>query len=1303
MLDLQATIEFSVEIERFHNMDLFQRGFYNLHMFIKVPPKTPLKYEVTLPRQPAFELVAPPCVTQDNLAISKTFQILYKKEEVQLDDCILFKVYLLVDSTKIEECISNANIQLGIELHYGTSEHPPVTPSALEQVSSRTLQLHLGLATGLHSHIPVLFDYFHLAAVTLTIHGTIISLHQATFSFPRQPKSGWLNKISGGNSPARQASIPTLECVLFGNQTRPPVSANVDKYTVAATILAHAYRVYRSLCSTLLGIRTGLCQSFNELVSLLPPNQQFCVEPFNDRERLEAMCEVVRNLNSEEEIVEAVNTSLAQLSGEICLVWTQFMEVIAGQERVRTYLRDKYHNARVQRFSEAFFTLSHPKSDCLAFTELSCTGYSSIVQTLRSSAYGSTLPPLAIECSELDGDANSVPVVFEDRYRDDITESPAGKRLLLEEVTLSLKNLTKPASPFRNIKTRSPFIERRTPRELIEDGSRSDRQPTVRSKTKKGMVKSMKHIKPDFLRKTHRGGAIPRDVKCYEIKNEAYAGMQKRSSLKENGEQTSPMLSGAVPNSISMPILSPSTGSTSTGIDLLDEGSDYDNANNIRVSKPIRSTQSAEDILNGIRDEQSDASSATGETVDADNPLLEPGLIHEGDGIEGTPENMALLEAGDIDISLLDHTGLSDGSDQRRSVRLSFLQNGDPNEDQILNSLSKYLQKQMTMSEANLRQAELQMEADGAQGSRSDGIKGRTGEQDVQSNGGAMGNGFGYTVNGEEVFDDLAINGITLDDEEEDEVCVGAIRASGKVQSASVAMNGTHAASNGTNGVPFGEDGAHTNGSIRDKTWLQDEGGASWSVASRSMDGAAELEVVDQTSNGNTAPGAHTSSQVGLIVNQPESDSQSAPTVITDIEPSKQKKQKGHRHKKGQHEHKHSSGGGVGSCAGCFSFIHSSASPSSSFTEPCLVKPVLPLESSTSTSSSSVNAVGHSNGASSASSQEGMSEGDEHRPTDAQSYVNARGSFKLRLSYPGQMYCDLNDRASQLPYFSIPPSTPHPEDEEQGVEVHLVVCVHGLDGNRADLRLLRTYLELGLPGEKLDFLMSESNQGDTFANFETMTDRLVREIVYYMEVFRVKPNRVSFIGHSLGNIIIRSVLTRPELEPYLDKLHTFLSLSGPHLGQLYNSSTIVNTGMWLMQKWKKSNSLLQLALRDHTDLRQTFMYKLSKDSALSNFKHVVLVGSLQDRYVPIHSARIELCRAALKDRSLYGTVYSEMLHNIMEPLISNPSTSIVRYDVHHTLQTSANSIIGRAAHIAVLDSELFIEKFMMVAGLNFFK
>ena len=38
------------------------------------------------------------------------------------------------------------------------------------------------------------------------------------------------------------------------------------------------------------------------------------------------------------------------------------------------------------------------------------------------------------------------------------------------------------------------------------------------------------------------------------------------------------------------------------------------------------------------------------------------------------------------------------------------------------------------------------------------------------------------------------------------------------------------------------------------------------------------------------------------------------------------------------------------------------------------------------------------------------------------------------------------------------------------------------------------------------------------------------------------------------------------------------------------------------------------------------------------FRHVLLAGSTQDRYVPWHSARIELCKASIKDNSVTGKI-----------------------------------------------------------------
>lgn len=62
-----------------------------------------------------------------------------------------------------------------------------------------------------------------------------------------------------------------------------------------------------------------------------------------------------------------------------------------------------------------------------------------------------------------------------------------------------------------------------------------------------------------------------------------------------------------------------------------------------------------------------------------------------------------------------------------------------------------------------------------------------------------------------------------------------------------------------------------------------------------------------------------------------------------------------------------------------------------------------------------------------------------------------------------------------------------------------------------------------------------------------------------------------------------------------------------------------------------------------------------------------------------------------------------MVHNILTPILAQKELKLIRYDIHHALPNTANALIGRAAHIAVLDSELFIEKFMVIVGIKYFR
>jgi hypothetical protein len=63
-------------------------------------------------------------------------------------------------------------------------------------------------------------------------------------------------------------------------------------------------------------------------------------------------------------------------------------------------------------------------------------------------------------------------------------------------------------------------------------------------------------------------------------------------------------------------------------------------------------------------------------------------------------------------------------------------------------------------------------------------------------------------------------------------------------------------------------------------------------------------------------------------------------------------------------------------------------------------------------------------------------------------------------------------------------------------------------------------------------------------------------------------SKLTFAGHSLGGIITRTALN--DLDNYKEYMHGYVSLGSPHLGYMYNSTSLFNAGMWVLKRWKKS-------------------------------------------------------------------------------------------------------------------------------------
>ncbi|XP_077045425.1 protein FAM135B isoform X2 [Agelaius phoeniceus] len=1248
MSEVQGTVEFSVELHKFHNVDLFQRGYYQIRAGLKIPSRIPHRLFATIAGQTGDSSLCSTCVHENNV-YSRIFQILYRNEEIILNETMNFRVHLLLDGERVEDALNEADFQLKLDLHFTDSDQQLRDVPAIPMISSRTLCLHFHPRRGLHHHVPVMFDYFHLSVVSVTVHASLVALHQPLISFARPGKGSWLGK--GNLEAGPDQSSMSLENLVFGAGYCKPTSSEGSFYVPSENCMQHAYKWHKDLCLLLLNAQRGLHSYYTLIMNEIPDLPQLKLEELSVEETVSQLCMELQLLSNPEKIAEQISKDLAWLCSHLLALWTQFLEVATLHPEVTAYLTQEHHMLRVRRFSEAFFYTEHQKSAVLMFQEGLIQSHAQISTEIRNSDYFTSMPPLPAECLDIDGDWNTLPVIFEDRY----TDMPCKDQNL--EV---FPDFEVPANTQVDVKLEN------------EDCASDDATAVMKGDIEKDTP----------LIHTDR---ISRNPSCLHSGTEAAAkGLNQHSTsqvctINKEGQRRPENIFLSREETIS----------------------DSEPGNTEHMSEDFKTS---EEVL--LKDNRLGVDVTCGdmEPSNKDSHKREPTPIasaqHEcgacgTDGLEDSTEIHELDEFGhhetnftSSELALNELTSLGKPGDADTKAHLPVLK-ALPSHSCEVKSVTKE-QRSEESEEFTLMSGVIK---------RSSSIISDSGIESEPSS---------------VAWSDARSRALELPSDRE--ILHHLVRRhaihrnsleGGHTESNTSLPSGIQASLTSISSLPFEEEEREVELTKLTKSVSAPQI-SSPEEPPEEVDISKHSEATSGDSDHNLRSCMETEDKDGKIIMD-----------LSECQTTTESGQIEHR----RHANpllKHSS-----------SNIELQGNEEKGFPETCCslentrppscpkqlqvkVSECLPLESNaTCLPFSSVLKETPAMAGSSAKQAAfpitrqplgsfgvvcpNSDEMDEETNERMLNFYQAKEKFKKEMKIEGFLYSDLSVLASDIPYFP-------PEEEEENLEdgIHLVVCVHGLDGNSADLRLVKTFIELGLPGGKLDFLMSERNQTDTFADFDTMTDRLLDEIIQHIQLYNLSISRISFIGHSLGNVIIRSVLTRPRFRYYLNKLHTFLSLSGPHLGTLYNNSTLVSTGLWLMQKLKKSGSLLQLTFRDNADLRKCFLYQLSQKTGLQYFKNVVLVASPQDRYVPFHSARIEMCKNALKDRHT-GPVYAEMINNLLQPLIGAKDCTLIRHNVFHALPNTANTLIGRAAHIAVLDSELFLEKFFLVAGLNYFK
>lgn len=218
---IQATLEISLWLSKFVNIDLSYGGYYQVVPTVKLDDSIPSSCEVISLQSRSDQHMQRPCALRNqNQATGQIFCLTRSNQVISLDDIFTYRVFSLLDVNNIRQQLAQCNIIIKLEVFYITEaglnakhddEHESHCEASCEtnasssssanqarkvtkkRLCSRTLKLHFKDGS-LFEHRCVIFGSgCCLCQVDCGIFGAVISLSEPYQKFTKMESSrqGW--------------------------------------------------------------------------------------------------------------------------------------------------------------------------------------------------------------------------------------------------------------------------------------------------------------------------------------------------------------------------------------------------------------------------------------------------------------------------------------------------------------------------------------------------------------------------------------------------------------------------------------------------------------------------------------------------------------------------------------------------------------------------------------------------------------------------------------------------------------------------------------------------------------------------------------------------------------------------------------------------------------------------------------------------------------------------------------------------------------------------------------------------------